>query len=182
MDANRYSFVRRIRIVAVVLAALGAAVTASAQTAWKARVAYRAGTVVTYQGWTAVCVQEHASQVGWEPPNAPALWSLQGPRAYYAAPSPTAAPRRLTSTPTRVAAVTPTPKAAIANASPLHDEQAEAPTPRPTGPRAWAVNTSYNAGDVVAFGGTTYRCRLLHMAIPGWEPANAATLWSAEPS
>jgi chitinase len=179
MDANRYSFVRRIQVVALLLAALCVAGTASAQTAWKPRVAYRAGAVVTYQGWTAVCIEEHASQVGWEPPNAPALWSLQGPRAYFAAATPTATPRRVTATPTRVAATpTATTKTVVANAPNAADEMT--PAPRPTGPHAWAVNTSYNVGDVVAFGGSTYRCLLLHMAIPGWEPTHAASLWSAE--
>lgn len=43
--------------------------------AWKAGVAYKVGDQVTYSGFTWKCVQAHLSQVGWEPPNVPALWT-----------------------------------------------------------------------------------------------------------
>jgi hypothetical protein len=32
------------------------------------------GEEVTYNGVTYKCRQSHTSQVGWEPPNVPALW------------------------------------------------------------------------------------------------------------
>lgn len=49
---------------------------------WKVGVAYKGdntlgagnGDVRTYQGSTYRCLQSHTSQVGWQPPNAPALW------------------------------------------------------------------------------------------------------------
>jgi len=44
--------------------------------AWAAGVAYSAGQQVTYNGHTYKCLQAHTSQVGWEPPNVPALWQL----------------------------------------------------------------------------------------------------------
>jgi hypothetical protein len=41
---------------------------------WQAGVAYTIGQIVTYQGAEYTCLQSHTSQVGWEPPNVPALW------------------------------------------------------------------------------------------------------------
>lgn len=41
---------------------------------WAAGVAYAVDDVVKYQLGTYVCLQAHTSQVGWEPPNVPALW------------------------------------------------------------------------------------------------------------
>ncbi|HEU0241116.1 MAG TPA: carbohydrate-binding protein [Micromonosporaceae bacterium] len=38
--------------------------------------AYAVGALVTYGGHTYRCIQAHTSQVGWEPPNVPALWQL----------------------------------------------------------------------------------------------------------
>jgi chitinase len=43
---------------------------------WVAGHAYKVGDVVTYNGHTYKCIQAHTSQVGWEPPNVPALWQL----------------------------------------------------------------------------------------------------------
>ncbi|HEY9481816.1 MAG TPA: carbohydrate-binding protein, partial [Micromonosporaceae bacterium] len=43
---------------------------------WVANHAYTVGTLVTYAGHTYKCLQSHTSQVGWEPPNVPALWQL----------------------------------------------------------------------------------------------------------
>jgi hypothetical protein len=45
--------------------------------AWAPGVAYSVGTVVTYGGSSYSCRQAHTSQVGWEPPNVPALWLAQ---------------------------------------------------------------------------------------------------------
>ena len=49
--------------------------TASSGT-WVANHAYAVGDVVTYNGHAYKCLQSHTSQVGWEPPNVPALWQL----------------------------------------------------------------------------------------------------------
>jgi chitinase len=43
---------------------------------WVAGHAYHVGDLVTYGGHTYRCIQAHTSQVGWEPPNVPALWGL----------------------------------------------------------------------------------------------------------
>ncbi len=50
--------------------------TASAQTvpAWQPNTAYAAGALVTFNAQEFKCLQAHTSQVGWEPPNVPALW------------------------------------------------------------------------------------------------------------
>ena len=45
--------------------------------AWTPSVSYTVGVQVTYGGRLYRCQQAHTSQVGWEPPNAPALWALQ---------------------------------------------------------------------------------------------------------
>lgn len=51
-------------------------ITAFAQTvpAWQPNTNYTAGTLVTFNGQEFKCIQSHTSQVGWEPPNVPALW------------------------------------------------------------------------------------------------------------
>ncbi len=48
-----------------------------AQTGWQPGVYYAVNTLVTYGGSIYKCLQAHTSQVGWEPPNVPALWQLQ---------------------------------------------------------------------------------------------------------
>jgi chitinase len=42
--------------------------------AWVANHAYAVGNRVSYAGKNYQCLQAHTSQVGWEPPNVPALW------------------------------------------------------------------------------------------------------------
>ena len=42
--------------------------------AWQANHAYATGDRVSYAGHNYQCLQAHTSQVGWEPPNVPALW------------------------------------------------------------------------------------------------------------
>ena len=43
---------------------------------WAVSTVYAVDDEVNYLGTTYVCIQAHTSQVGWEPPNAPALWSV----------------------------------------------------------------------------------------------------------
>src|SRR5437016_3780948 len=45
-----------------------------AQAAWQPNTSYAVGTLVTFNGQEFKCLQAHTSQVGWEPPNVPALW------------------------------------------------------------------------------------------------------------
>lgn len=47
----------------------------SSGTEWQAGVSYSIDDEVEYLGTTYICIQAHTSQVGWEPPNVPALWS-----------------------------------------------------------------------------------------------------------
>lgn len=168
---------KRVITGAALLAATLAAVPASeAQSAWRAGLSYHVGAVVTYRGQTSLCVQAHGSQVGWEPPNAPNLWLVQG--GTLATPTATA-----TRAPIVLAGAKPRP-----TATPRTNARAAAripdPTPtavaRPTGPAAWALHSYYNVGDVVTYGGGRYRCLLLHASIAGWEPPHAPSLWSLD--
>jgi hypothetical protein len=63
------------RLVPLLVLFLGWA-TARAQTypAWAPNVAYHVNDIVSYQSINYSCIQAHTSQVGWEPPNVPALW------------------------------------------------------------------------------------------------------------
>jgi chitinase len=62
-------------------------VTGNAQ-AWAANVAYKVGDKVSYAGKLYSCRQAHTSLVGWEPPNVPALWLLEGDAATNPPPPP----------------------------------------------------------------------------------------------
>ena len=41
---------------------------------WEPGVAYAVGDQASYDGTVYECIQAHTSQIGWEPPNVPALW------------------------------------------------------------------------------------------------------------
>jgi len=43
---------------------------------WQSGTAYQVGDCVLFGNDNFICIQAHTSQVGWEPPNAPALWQL----------------------------------------------------------------------------------------------------------
>ena len=51
------------------------------------------------------------------------------------------------------------------------------PTTAPAG-GSWAAGTAYRVGDVVTYGGRSYRCLQAHTALPGWEPPNVPALWA----
>lgn len=57
---------------------------------------------------------------------------------------------------------------------------ADGSTPPPTAP-AWVEGVAYSVGQLVTYGGITYRCILAHTAWPGtgWTPDVSASLWSA---
>jgi beta-glucanase (GH16 family) len=44
--------------------------------AWAPNVFYSVGALASHSGTTYRCLQAHTSQVGWEPPNTPALWAV----------------------------------------------------------------------------------------------------------
>ena len=89
--------------VALVLCLTSA--TSNSQTIpnWAPNTAYAVGALVMYQSIEYKCIQAHTSQVGWEPPNVPALWGKVS-----GAPTPTPTPTA-TPTPTPTATPTPTP-------------------------------------------------------------------------
>ena len=85
----------------VVSLMLSAGLTTKAQEgvpAWAPNTAYVVNQPVTYNGVLYKCLQAHTSQVGWEPPNVPALWQVQ-----VGTPVPSN-----TATPTKVATNVPT--------------------------------------------------------------------------
>src|SRR5439155_1216975 len=60
-------------------------------TAWKANTFYAVGTLASYNGIDYTCIQAHTSQVGWEPPNVPALWAVASTGAATATRTPNTA-------------------------------------------------------------------------------------------
>ena len=92
-------------ILGVALVLCLTSVTSHSQTIpnWAPNTAYAVGALVMYNNVEYKCIQAHTSQVGWEPPNVPALWTpVSG------APTPTPTPTA-TPTPTPTATPTPTP-------------------------------------------------------------------------
>jgi len=65
------------RATATATARATATATSGGAAAWQPNTFYAVGSLVTYNAVTYRCVQAHTSQVGWEPPNAPALWTVQ---------------------------------------------------------------------------------------------------------
>lgn len=55
------------------------------------------------------------------------------------------------------------------------DPPTDPPTGEPGG--TWAAGTTYAAGAVVTYGGSSYRCLQGHQAQPGWTPPNVPALW-----
>ena len=45
---------------------------------------------------------------------------------------------------------------------------------------AWAPNTWYNVGDLVTYGGSTYKCIQAHTSLVGWEPPVVPALWGLQ--
>src|SRR5690349_4359249 len=96
-------------ILGVALVLCLTSVTSSSQTIpnWAPNTAYAVGALVMYQSVEYKCIQAHTSQVGWEPPNVPALWSpVSG------SPTPTPTP---TTTPTPTPTPTPPPGGGTCN-------------------------------------------------------------------
>src|SRR5262245_26383338 len=131
---------RRTRTLAAALVALAALLSLSSAAVaaeWAPNTSYSINTIVTYQGPSYKCLQGHTSLVGWEPPNVPALWSLQSGTNPTATPtpSPTAtSTARSTVTPTVRSTATPTVRS---TATPTVGPTA---TPTPTvGPMAVRV-------------------------------------------
>jgi hypothetical protein len=66
-----------VMVVGLIAVSVPAPVQAQGAPVWQQSRAYRPGSITVFRGQTFVCTQAHASQVGWEPTNVPALWALQ---------------------------------------------------------------------------------------------------------
>jgi hypothetical protein len=81
-----------------------------------------------------------------------------------------------TPTPTNTPVATPT-----ATATPTNTPRATATATATTGgAAAWAPNVSYVVGNLVTYGGATYRCIQSHTSLVGWEPPNTPSLWTLQ--
>lgn len=49
--------------------------------------------------------------------------------------------------------------------------------PSTGGGTEWTAYTPYQTGDIVTYGGVSYRCRQSHTSLPGWTPAAVLALW-----
>jgi len=132
-----------VLVVAMLLlaAVAGAAPQRADRGAWAPGVSYAVGDTVTYNGVVYKCLQAHTSQVGWEPPNVPALWQVVGtPTPGGGAtntPTRTNTPAAATNTPTR----TNTPAAATNTPTRTNTPAAATNTPTRTNTPAAATNT-----------------------------------------
>src|SRR5581483_7141947 len=96
--------------ILVVVFALMLSFTAAAQTVnctgvtpWSGGITVASGELVTYNNQEYKTLQAHTTEVGWEPPTTPALFTLIGSCGGATTPTPTA-----TVKPTATATVTPT--------------------------------------------------------------------------
>jgi hypothetical protein len=62
--------------------------------------------------------------------------------------------------------------------SPPESPSPSASTSAPPATAAWAPFVSYQAGDLVTFGGATYRVLEAHTSLPGWEPTKLPELFA----
>ncbi|WP_064741923.1 glycosyl hydrolase family 18 protein [Hamadaea tsunoensis] len=131
--------------------------------AWVAATAYNGGAVVSYNG-------HQYTAKWWTQGNQPDLnvgdgkpWTDNGPCGPTTSPSasPSASPSRSAS---------PSPS--------VSPSKSASPSPSTTGSYpAWTANHAYAAGDLVTYGGHTYKCLQPHTSLVGWEPPNVPALW-----
>jgi chitodextrinase len=134
-----------VLVLLLILVSLLLAVPARAadRGAWAPNTAYAIGDTVTYSGVTYKCIQAHTSQIGWEPPNVPALWSVV---------SVTNTPGSATNTPVRTATRTNTP------GGPTATRTRTATTGGGAGCwAAWVSTTVYNGGAQVSRNSQNYQ-------------------------
>jgi len=145
-----FSFAGATVVLAFLLAPLVPAqtVNCSGVPAWSGNsVAYSMGVLVTYQSKEYKCAQAHTSEAGWDPVDAPSLWTLMGTCAANS-PTPTATVKP-SATPTP--SPTPTSKPVV-TATPVVK-----PTPKnsvcdPT----WSATTAYGGGSQVSYNSVNY--------------------------
>ncbi len=123
--------------------------------AWAPNVWYNVGDTVTYNGATYQCLQAHTSEVGWEPPNVPALWQ---PVSVTNTPGPSA-------TPTRASAPTNTPVGPTSTPTRISTPVSPTGTPLPTATSsggagcwpAWSASATYTGGMQASENGENYQ-------------------------
>lgn len=129
--------------------------------AWQPNTFYAVNALVTYNGTTYQCRQAHTSQVGWEPPNVPALWL----------PVSSGNPTN-TNTPTKT--TTPRPGATATNTY----------TPTPTATTgggvgctvvAWNSTTVYVGGNQASYNGHLWQAKWWTQ---GDVPGGPAGVWT----
>jgi hypothetical protein len=147
----------RNRVVVFCLLVVAAFLASSASAAeWQPGVFYGVNALVTYLGPTYKCVQSHTSQAGYEPPNAPSLWSMQS---------------RATATARARARATATPRPRV-RATATHTAT---PTPRPS--LVWRPGATFRQGDMVRFDSDMYRAMATHTSDASQIPPNTPALW-----
>jgi Carbohydrate-binding module family 5/12/Glycosyl hydrolases family 18 len=122
---------------------------------WAPNTAYAAGALVMYQGVEYKCIQAHTSEVGWEPPNVPALW-----QPVSGSPTPT---------PTPTPAPTPTPS----------------PTPSGGGGGScaapWSATEIYTGGMMASVGNNNYTAAFWTQNQNPTTPGNSGPAGSGDP-
>ena len=126
---KRNSLICAVLVAALLCLPLSTPATAQTVPNWAPNTAYAIGALVMFQSVEYKCIQAHTSQVGWEPPNVPALW-----QPVSGSPTPTPAP---TATPTPTP--TPTPPPGTGGCSPV-----------------WVASQIYTAGNKASLNGINY--------------------------
>jgi chitodextrinase len=126
--------------------------TQAAAPAWQPNVAYHAGDQVTYNNNLYQCLQAHTSQVGWEPPNVPALWQALGSVTPTA--TTTVAP---TTTPVATTTVKPTTTTPVATTT-TPVATTTTPTTGCTAP-TYSSTAIYTNGMQVSYNGHTWQAK-----------------------
>lgn len=68
------AFLSLLLLCFLIVLLLPSAASAQSIPNWAPNTAYAIGELVMYNGVEYECIQAHTSEVGWEPPNVPALW------------------------------------------------------------------------------------------------------------
>ncbi len=123
---------------------------------WQPNTAYAVGALVMFNGVEYKCIQSHTSQVGWEPPNVPALWQPVSGN-----PGPTPTP-----TPTPAPTPTPTPSSGGGGGS------CAAP---------WNSTTAYPGGSVVSVGSNNYTAQFWSQGANPTTPGNSGPGGTGDP-
>lgn len=136
-------------ILLVVIVTFCAVTPSLAQaSAWQPNTPYTVNALVSYGGSTYKCLQAHTSQLGWEPPNVPALWQLQVGTPIPATNTPTKTNTIVgptvtrTTTPTSIRTDTPTATSSGGCAAP-----------------AWNSTAVYTNGNQVSYGGHLWQAK-----------------------